>query len=474
VNNTQKIALNTVIQLVGKTVTVAASVLVIAYITRYLGVEGYGDYATIFAYLGIFGAVLDLGLFVIAVREIAQRPHQEKAILGNMLGLKLSFSVIVLAVAYGLAWIVPYPAIVRQGILIGAISQLFMSLNQVPLSSFQASLRMYKATLADVFGRVVMLGLVWWFIAQAGSLLDMIWAVVWANIAVFGLNILMMGTQYWLVPLFDWRQWRELLIAALPMGLVMILGVIYFKIDVLILGHLKGSYAVGIYSAPYKILEVLLAVPSIFMSSVLPVITAALRESPTKAKQIFQGAFNFLSLAALPLIAGAVVLATPVMVFISGPDFVLSGPVLQILSFSLAGSFLNSVMIYTIIAANQQRRLIQPYAWAVIFNIVANFLVIPRFSFWGAAVITVLTELWVLVFSAYIVAKQLKLAADWTVFSKTAVISLVMGLMLWWLRAWPVGWLVGLAVVIYGGLILATRTVTWVEIVNLIPQLKKK
>jgi O-antigen/teichoic acid export membrane protein len=473
-NNTQKIALNTTVQLFGKAVTVATSVLVIAYITRYLGVAGYGDYAIIFAYLGIFGAILDLGLFVIAVREIAQAPQDERAILGNMLGLKLTLSVVILGAAWALALALPYSLVVRQGILVGAISQLFMSLNQVPLGSFQARLTMYKATLSDVVGRLLLLSLVWWVIRQSGSLLDMIWAVVWTNVAVFGLNVVMMGTRAWLFPLFNMAKWRELFIAALPMGVVMVLGVIYFKIDTLILGHLQGSYAVGIYSAPYKILEVLLAVPSIFMSSVLPVMTKALRDSRERAQQVFQDSFNFLSLAALPLIAGTVVVATPVMVLISGSDFVLSGPVLQILVFSLAGSFLNSVMIYTIIAAKEQRRLIWPYVWAVIFNVTANFLLIPYYSFWGAAVITVLTELGVLIFSAYIAKKYLKLSANWVVFGKTLAISVVMGVLLWLFRAWPVTWLVIFGAIIYVALVLATKTVTRQEIINLIPQFSRK
>ncbi len=473
-NSAQKIALNTAVQLLGKAITVATSVLVIAYITRYLGVAGYGDYATIFAYLGIFGAILDLGLFVIVVREIAKYPARERGILGNMLGLKLAFSLAILGTACGLAWFIPYSGVVRQGILVGAISQLFMSLNQVPLGSFQAKLTMYKATLSDVLGRLLLLGLVWWFIHQGGGLVTIIWAVVWANVAAFGFNTLMMGLRYWLIPLFDWRQWWELLVAAFPMGVVMVLGVIYFKIDILILGHLQNSYAVGIYSAPYKILEVLLAVPSIFMSSVLPVIAAALQESREKAKQIFQSAFNFLSLSALPLIAGSIAVATPVMVLISGRDYALSGPVLQILSFSLAGAFLNSAMIYTIIAANQQQRLIWPYIWAVVFNIVANLLVIPQFSFWGAAVITVLTELWVLVCSAYIVMKYLKLTVSLAVFSKTLASSIVMGIILWWLRAWPVGWLVLIGAAVYAVLILITKTITRAEIVSLIPQLNRK
>ena len=473
-NSAQKIAINTTVQLIGKIITVATSVLVIAYITRYLGVAGYGDYATIFAYLGIFGAILDLGLFVIAVREIAKQPAAERTILGNMLGLKISLGLITLGLAYGLALALPYSAVVRQGILVGALSQFFISLNQVPLGSFQASLTMYKATLSDVVGRLLLLGLVWWFVHSSGGLMTIIWAVVWANLAVFGFNVVMMGARYWLIPLFDWQKWREIFVAALPMGIVMVLGVIYFKIDTLILARIQGSYAVGIYSAPYKILEVLLAVPSIFMSSVLPVMTAALQESSTKAKRIFQDAFNFLSLAALPLIAGSVVVATPIMVLISGRAYALSGPVLQILAISLAGSFLNSVMIYTIIAANQQYRLIWPYSWAVIINVVANLLIIPRFSYMGAAVTTVLTEVWVLIFSAYIVAKYLHLSADWKVFGKALAVSLVMGLLLWLFRSWPVAWLVLVGAVIYVGLIWITKTVTKNDLVGLVPGLIRK
>lgn len=474
-NNTQKIALNTVIQLIGKAVTVATSVLVIAYITRYLGVAGYGEYATIFAYLGLFGSILDLGFFVIVVREIVKKPEAERTILGNMLGLKLCFGLLIFGLAYMLTRLIPYPEVVRQGILIGAISQLFISLNQAPLGSFQASLTMYKATFSDVLGRLLLLGLVWSLIHQSGGLISVVWAVVWTNMIVFGLNIIMMSHKYWLVPLFDWREWQKLFAAALPMGIVMILGVIYFRIDVLILGYLQGSYAVGIYSAPYKILEVLLAIPAIFMSSVLPVITTALRDAPLRAKQIFQSAFNFLSLLALPLIAGSLAIATPVMVLISGSDYVASGQVLQILIFSLAGSFLNSVMIYTIIAANQQHRLIRPYVWAVLFNIAANLLIIPKFSFLGAAAVTVLTEMGVLIFSAYLVAKYLKLSADWRMFGKILLVSVVMGCVLWWSReTLPLIGLIGLGTSVYAGLIVLMRIVTWAEITSLIPQLQKK
>jgi len=470
-NNTQKIALNTAVQLVGKTVTVATSILIIAYLARYLGVQGYGDYATIFAYLGVFGTVLDLGLFVTAVREIAKEPLKEKIILSNMMGLKLSLSLIVLGAGYALSFFLPYPIIVRQGILIGAISQLFMSLNQVPLGSFQVNLTMYKATFSDVVGRFLLLGVIWWLIQTHAGLLDVVWGVAMVNMVVFLINIILISRNYLLRPLFNWIEWRQLLMASLPIGVVMVLGVIYFRIDMLILAAIKGSFAVGIYSAPYKILEVLLAVPSIFMSSVLPIMAIALQQSTETANRIFQRSLNFLSLIVFPLIAGTVVIATPVMVLIAGSDFRISGPILQILIFAIGGSFLNSVMIYTIMAANQQSRLIWPYITVTVFNIAANLIFIPQFSYWGAAVITVFTEILILGISWYIVQKILKLSINRVVVGKTLFSSVAMGGVLYVFRDIPIWSLMIIGVSVYIGLVIITKAVKWREIIRVIPRL---
>ena len=48
---TKKIALNTAIHTIGKFGASFIGIFVVAILTRYLGVEGYGAYTTIFAYL---------------------------------------------------------------------------------------------------------------------------------------------------------------------------------------------------------------------------------------------------------------------------------------------------------------------------------------------------------------------------------------------------------------------------------------
>ena len=61
-NYTKKIALNTLVQVVGKIITTVISVVMLAYLARYLGVSGYGDYTTVFAFLGFFAIIADMGV----------------------------------------------------------------------------------------------------------------------------------------------------------------------------------------------------------------------------------------------------------------------------------------------------------------------------------------------------------------------------------------------------------------------------
>ena len=60
---------------------------------------------------------------------------------------------------------------------------------------------------------------------------------------------------------------------------------------------------------------------------------------------------------------------------------------------SLPFGWINSVTNYLLVAAGQQRALTRCFAVAVLFNLVANLLFIPRYGFVAAAVITIFSEL---------------------------------------------------------------------------------
>ena len=126
-SNTQRIAFNTFIQIIGKGITTAIAVVMLAYLARYLRVDGYGDYTTIFAFLGFFAIIADMGLYTVAVREMAKRPDASPHILGNIFSLRILFAILLLAIAPVIGWIVPaYGMDVKLGILVGTLASFFI------------------------------------------------------------------------------------------------------------------------------------------------------------------------------------------------------------------------------------------------------------------------------------------------------------------------------------------------------------
>ena len=411
---------------------------------------------------------MDMGLLVVSVREITAEPEKEQLLLKNVFGLKLTSGIFILLIAVGISGFLPYSSIIQQGILYGTLAQFAMSLNQVPISFLQAKLVLYKATIADVVGRVALLGLIWWLVANQASLLEIVLATALSGLIVFIINVLMLPEKSWLIPGFDLKTWKRILAKAIPLGVVTALGVIYFKFDVLILAGYFNSAVVGIYQAPYKILEVLLSVPSVFMGLVLPVLTIAWVRSREDVKNILQKSVNFLSILSLPLFFGLIALGTPIMLFVAGQEFAMSGPVLQGLSLLIVLSFLNSAMIYTVIAADQQQKLIKPYLIATIFNVGANFVFIPLYSYWAAVVITILTEIIVLVAAWRLVSSQLQLNINWSITVRALFNSVIMFGLISLLPNMSLWFVIVIAIVVYAVLSLITKTVKINELTQLI------
>jgi O-antigen/teichoic acid export membrane protein len=89
---------------------------------------------------------------------------------------------------------------------------------------------------------------------------------------------------------------------------------------------------------------------------------------------------------------------------------------------------------YVLIAAGRQRFLTIAFAVAFVFNVVANALMIPRFSYVGAAWVTVASEVVLLIpfgLAALRVAPGVSL---WNEAKTPILATLLMAPVVWWLR----------------------------------------
>lgn len=458
-SDTKKVAYNTVVQVIARVITTLASLVAVAYLTRYLGVEGYGQLTLIVTYLSLFGVLADFGFFLLQVREVTQKPAQEAYIVGNIFGLKLALCAIAFALAYIVALIVYGNSIVTTGILIGTIMQVTLILAQVPISMFQAHLQMQKVAVTNIVARLLYLGLIVWGVSSHVGLLGIVWIMIVANLVAFIFQTAWAWQITPIIPQWDVKYWREFLIEAWPVGVVVILATIYFRVDTVMLSVMKGDYEVGVYGAPYKVIEVMLTLPTIFMTSVFPVITRALGENRERAKQIFRKAFDFMALIALPLGFGILVVGTPAMILIAGQDFSVSGPVLKLLIWATVVSFFGGVLNYSVIAAGKQRLLMWPYILATIFNVVTNLILIPKYSYIGAALTTVATEILVFSFVLWMVYRWLKFTVTLTVFSKALISAVVMFGVLHFVDSSNLWLNLALGSIVYGAGLLLTRAI---------------
>jgi O-antigen/teichoic acid export membrane protein len=167
---------------------------------------------------------------------------------------------------------------------------------------------------------------------------------------------------------------------------------------------------------------------------------------------------RLLIMVALPIAVGIFFVAEGLIMLLGGAEYLPdSGIALQIIIWFLPFSFVNSVTQYVLIAIDQQRFLTKAFLIGATFNIVANLLVIPVFSYKGAAVVTILSEIVLLVPFYYAVRKHLG-SLPWVSLTwQPAVASAVMAAVLWLLRGipWflliPVGGVVYLVVLIVVG-----------------------
>src|SRR5262249_49640400 len=113
----------------------------------------------------------------------------------------------------------------------------------------------------------------------------------------------------------------------------------------------------------------------------------------------------FLYLAALLIILLTLTLAKPVILFVLGPSYADSIRTILILVWAAVPSFLNFALNTLLLAAHKEKAFLVTASICTVFNIAANLLLIPRYSFIAAAAVTVATECLLLAQNFYLVRR---------------------------------------------------------------------
>ncbi|MDD5032046.1 MAG: flippase [Patescibacteria group bacterium] len=436
VNLSAKIFYNTIVQIAGKIIATILGLAAVAIITRYLGLVGFGEYTTIITFLSVFGILADLGLTLVTTQMISKPEADEEKILNNLFTLRLMSAVFFLALAPLTIIFFPYSHEVKLGVAIAVFSFLFIALNQIFVGLFQKKLRMDKVSIAEVIGRLVLvIGAVLAVRFDLG-LLGIIFITVLASAINFLLLFIFSCPFFRLKIRFDYPVWKEVISKTWPLAITIAFNLIYLKADTLILSLIKTPAEVGIYGAAYKVVDVLVTIPFMFAGIVLPILTLSWAERNISSfKKVLQKSFDFMMILAVPLVVGTQFLAKEVMVLVAGEDFAVSGSILKILVLAAWAIFFGCIFSHAIIALDKQKKIIGAYFFTSVTALAGYLIFIPRFSYFGAAWVTVYSELFIALAAFYLIHKYADFFFNFKILFKSILASAIMGAFLFFLPA---------------------------------------
>jgi len=424
----QKVAQNTSVQIFGKIISTILGLLSLAIITRYLGAAGFGEYTIIVTFISFFAIIADLGLTLVTVQMISDPSANEGKILNNLLALRLLSALIFLGLGPVIVLFFPYGASIKIGVLITALSFLFVALNQIMTGIFQKRLTMNKSVWADIISRVVLLiGIVLIAYFKSG-LMAILWVSTLSSAISFGIQFYFSRQFISLKLEFNRKIWSDIIHRSWPLAITIAFNLIYLKADTLILSLIKSPTEVGIYGSVYKIIDVLVTVPFMFAGVVLPILTADwLKKNTVRFQNVWQRSLDFMIILALPLIVGTQFVAKDVMVLIAGPEFIAAGPILQILILAAAIIFISCIFSHIIIAINKQKKIIGAYIFTSITALAGYLIFIPKYSYLGAAWTTIYSELAILLFAAYYAKRYTNVSLNLKITGKALLAAIIMG-----------------------------------------------
>jgi O-antigen/teichoic acid export membrane protein len=405
---TKKLASNTLAQLGGKAALAVFGLIEFALITRYLGQTDYGLFATVYGFLMIFGILVDLGLQMTTTVLLSEPDADESKILSNALTIRLVASVIFLGAAPLVGLLFPYPTVVRLGIAVAAIGFVFASLTSTLTSLFQKYLITHRLVLAELAGKIFYIVMLFVVIRVNAGLIGVIGATATATIATFLILFMLSRRRAALRLAFDRDVWKTIFITTWPIAATIALNLIYFKGDVVILSIFRSPAEVGLYSAPYKLLEVLINICYLVLGLILPILSVSAKAVDyARVRSITQRVFDAISITVIPIVVGSYVVATPLMRLIAGDDFAASGEIFPILILATGIVCVAALFGYVVVALRIQRRMIPWYALNAAISLGAYLFFIPKFGMFAAAWITVASEAFILCTALYTLGREL-------------------------------------------------------------------
>lgn len=389
-SSAKKVARNTSFIVAGEIVVKLVTLAITIYLAKYLGVADFGKYVFIITFLMFFGVISGFGLDQVVIRDIARNMAKTNEIINNALFIRIITSFVAITLAIITIRILNYPDDVVFFVTVTSIILLFQGISYLIESLFQSNLKMEFSAIAIIISKIVFALLVFLLIWNKGSLLHILFAFIFSESLRMIIGIGFSNRFTVINRRINSDTCKYLLKEAMPFIAAYALFIIYYRIDIVMLSYLKGDIAVGYYSAAYKLTDPLIFLPGALASTLMPVMSRQYALQKEKVKTTYLLGSKYILALMLPITIGVFLLSGRIIDLLYGQDFVKSTIALQILSLTIIFNSLNSIQSSLLMSTNRQKFNTIAIGVCCILNIALNILLIPQYSYMGAASATLI------------------------------------------------------------------------------------
>ena len=378
----------------GEGVARVANFLVLMGVGRFFGVEALGIYGLAQTLVQYIVVGTDLGFKSIGARLVALYPYQSRTVMRSIQSKRMLMLLLLLPVGVSYAVFGPVPSEGRLFIALFVISivPLVFSIDWLVWGRERfAVLGIWRSATALLYAFLFFSGAYFFetgllFVSFSNAVSLFIGAVVlWMLLKGLLNDSVSESTAAVHDKIAREVSWSN----AWVLGLAFIFNQLFHSVDILMLGALSSTYQLGLYSASYKIIFMILGVYYLLNQAVFPTLVKTGDSSKVRGWI----ALFLLAVTLVGLLMAVIgdFLAEKILSLIYGKAFGASVPLFQLLLFVLPLDFVVSFLGSLLVAwGNQKLLLIATFSSSVV-NILLNFYLIPSYGAMGAVYATLLS-----------------------------------------------------------------------------------
>lgn len=398
--------------------------ITIPYISRVLGVENIGIYSYTFSIVSLFMLVGMLGITNYGNRSIASVRDNKNKVAYNFWSIynfQLFISGIVCFIY--LAYIFLFVKQYNLFFMIQFIQLLSVCLD---INWFYFGLEKFKITVSrNLIIKIFSIFCIFLFVHDKSDL----WKytlIMSLSVFISQLYLILNLKKYISYVKVSFKESLSNLRGCLILFIPVLAYGIYRIMDKTMLGNLSSVVELGYYENAERIINIPISVINALGTVMLPRMSYLMAKEKNGYKEKITESMNLALLLSCIMSMGLILIGDDVAIILFGEEFLKSGFIIKLLSFTiLFSSWANVIRTqYLIPSGNDKIYVLSTVAGALI-NLFSNFLFIPMFGSVGACIGTILAEFFVMLYQTICVRKVLDIKKYCVIFLKNIVKSII-------------------------------------------------